>query len=126
MAVGKEIGNFDMKSTSVTLEPGKGGSVRLHINFEGVSTGDLECEAIATMTVDSEDGKDGDYRISARCFLSNGEIMDANGHGKTTYGADHNWDVAGITEMQGHRGWAIRGDINLRDRTFVGKMYERI
>ena len=125
MAVGKELGTFEMRSTSVTLEPGKGGAVILHVNFEGTSTGEIECEAIATMTVDSRDGKDGDYRISARCFLANGDILDANGHGKTTYGTDHNWDVAGVTEAQGGRSWAIRGDINLRGRSFTGKMFER-
>jgi len=125
MAVGKEIGSFELKSTSVTLEPGKGGSVTLHINYEGGASGDLDAEVFTTMTVESRDGKDGDYKISARCFLRNGDILDANGQGKTVYGSRHTWTVAGVTEAVGGRSWAIRGDIDLKDRSFVGKMYER-
>jgi len=125
MAVGREIGQFEMKYTSVTLEPGKSGSVTLHVNFEGSSSGEFECEALATMTVDSRDGKDGDYKVSARCFMADGDIVDANGQGKTNYGEDHTWAVAGITEVSGERAYAIQGHINLKDRSFVGKMFER-
>lgn len=125
MAVGRELGTFDMKSTSVTLVPGKGDFLTLHINYEGSATGEIECEAIATMTVESADGKDGKYSISARCFMTDGRIPDATGQGKTVLESDHIWTVAGITEVAGWRGWAIQGKINLGDRSFVGKMLER-
>ncbi|MGR9093400.1 MAG: hypothetical protein ACU85U_22740 [Gammaproteobacteria bacterium] len=125
MAVGKEIGAFNMQYTSVTLEPGKDGSVTLHVNFEGSSSGDFACDALATMTVDSRNGKDGDYRISARCFMHDGTIVDANGEGKTVHGDGHKWSVAGITEVSGNRAYAIQGDIDLHARSFSGKMFER-
>lgn len=92
MAVGKEIGDFNTKYTSVTLEP----------------------------------GKDGDYKVSARCFMADGDIVDANGEGKTVYDGDHASQVAGITEVARTRAYAIQGEINLKERSFVGKMYERI
>ena len=69
MAVGKEIGAFEMKSTSISLAPGKGSYLTAEANFEGEAHGDLECMAIATMTVTSQNGKDGDYKVCARCFL---------------------------------------------------------
>ena len=125
MAVGKEIGAFSMQYTSVTLEPGKGGSVTLHVNFEGSSSGEFACDALATMTVDSRNGKDGEYRISARCFMHDGTIVDANGEGKTVHGDGHKWNVAGIMEVSGKRAYAIRGDIDLQARSFIGKMYQR-
>ncbi len=125
MAVGKQIGEFTMHYTSVTLEPGKGGSVTLHANFEGSSTGEFVCDALATMTIDSRNGKDGDYRISVRCFMHDGSIVDGNGEGKTVHGKGHTWSVAGITEVSGKRGYAIRGEIDLQGRSFIGKMFER-
>jgi hypothetical protein len=126
MAVGREIGAFAMKSTSVTLTPGKAGSVTLHINYEGAATGELDSEVFSTMIVESSDGKDGAYRISARCFLRNGDIVDANGHGKTVHGHGNTWSVAGVTELVSGKSWAIRGDIDLTEKSFNGKMFERI
>lgn len=125
MAVGKELGEFTMQYTSVTVEPGKGGSVTLHVNFEGSSSGEFACDAVATMTVDSRNGKDGDYRISARCFMRDGSIVDANGEGKTVHGDGNTWSVAGITEVSGRRAYAIQGNIDLQARSFNGKMFER-
>ena len=125
MAVGKELGEFKMQYTSVTVEPGKGGAVTLHVNFEGSSSGDCTCDALATMTVDSRNGKDGDYRISARCFMRDGSVVDANGEGKTVHGDGHKWSVAGITEVAGKPAYAIQGEIDLRARSFIGKMFQR-
>lgn len=125
MAVGKEIGEFEMTSTSVTLEPAKGDFLTARVNYEGNATGDIECEAVATMTVESRDGKNGDYEISARCFMSGGEIVDAKGYGKTVLEEGYTWNVAGITEIAGRRSWAIQGKIDLKSRSFVGKMLER-
>ena len=38
MAAGKQVGEFSLKSTSLTLTPGPGGSVLVQGNFEGPST----------------------------------------------------------------------------------------
>jgi len=47
------------------------------------------------------------------------------GEGKTAFEDKHSWSVAGITEVAGQRSWAIQGKINLENRAFVGKMFER-
>lgn len=125
MTVGKEIGTFDMKSTSVTLAPGTGEFLTIHMNFEGDVAGEIECRAIATMTVESNDGKNGDYKLCVRRFLNDGEILDAVGEGKTVLDGKHTWSVAGITEIAGRRTWAVQGKIDLEKRSFIGKMFER-
>ncbi len=125
MTVGKEIGEFDMKTTSITFEPGKGDYLTAPINFAGDAPGEIECRALATMTVESRNGKDGDYKICARCFLADGEILDAAGEGKTLLDGKHNWQVAGIAEVAGQRTWAVQGTIDLEKGAFVGKMFER-
>lgn len=125
VAVGKEIGTFDMTSTSVTLEPGKGDFLTAHINFDGNATGELASRVLATMTVESRNGRDGNYRICARCFLDDGAIMDVHGEGKTVLDGTHNWSVAGITAVAGHRGWAVQGKIDLANGRFTGKLFKR-
>jgi len=48
MAAGKSIGEFSMKSTSLTFRPGPGGSTVIEGNFEG--TGNLEGMGPGTVT----------------------------------------------------------------------------
>lgn len=39
MAAGKPIGEFSLKTTSLTFTPGPGGSTLVSANFEGTATG---------------------------------------------------------------------------------------
>lgn len=125
MAVGKEIGLFDMKSTSITLEANKGKVTAAQVNFEGDISGEFSCTALATMTIQSSDGKDGTYKISARCFMKNGEIVDAVGEGKTTSTGGQKWTVAGVADVSDGRSAAVKGEIDLAKRSYTGRMFER-
>jgi hypothetical protein len=127
MAVGKEIGVYDLKSTSVTLVPGKRDTTTVHINYEGELTGEHACTVFATMTLESPDGKDGTYTICARWFLDTGEILDAVGEGQTTLlGDGHKWLVAGVGKVSNGQNAAVEGEIDLATRSFTGKMFERV
>jgi hypothetical protein len=57
--------------------------------------------------------------------MDDGEMFDATGEGKTVLDGKHKWSVAGITEIAGHRSWAIQGQIDLENGAFTGKMFER-
>lgn len=126
MALGKELGLFDLKSTSITLLPGKKKALNVTANFEGTVKGRSEGAVVATMEVDSPDGKNGIYRICTRTFFTDGEIQDGSGSGQTTHTADHKWLVAGIAESSTGRPYAITGEIDLPNRTFVGKLFDRV
>jgi hypothetical protein len=126
MALGKELGTFDLRSTSITLVPGKKKAVRISMNFEGTVKGRLDGEVVATMKIDSPDGKDGKYEVSTRTFFEGGEIQDGSGSGQTTHTGDHKWLVAGVAEISNGRSYAITGEIDFTARTFVGKMYDRV
>lgn len=125
MAIGKELGTFELRSTSFTLAPGKKKAVNVSANFEGRVTGVVDGSVITTMTVESKNAKDGKYKISSRCFLDNGEILDASGEGKTTHLGGHKWRVAGVADMSNGESYAVTGEINFADRLFTGAMYER-
>ena len=126
MAVGKEIGVFDMQSTSVTLVPGKGILTTTHVNYEGDISGDFACTCYATMTLESKDGKDGKYTICGRWFLESGGFLDGFGEGQTTNKGGPKWDVAGHAQMSNGASLVVQGEIDFAKRAFVGKMFERI
>ncbi|MEM7542973.1 MAG: hypothetical protein AAF384_15510 [Pseudomonadota bacterium] len=125
MALGNEIGTFDMKSTSVTLEGSGGRVTNAEVNFEGDLSGEFKGFALATMSVNSKDGKDGTYKVTARCFMADGSIVDAVGEGTTTSAGGQKWTVAGIADTSDGRSTAVRGEIDLINRRYSGKMFER-
>lgn len=126
MAVGKEIGIFDVKSTSVTVVPGEGNITTTHVNYEGRITGQFASYCFATMTIESKDGKDGTYKISGRWFLKEGGFIDGFGEGETkSTGEGPAWDVVGIAELSNGESCAVEGEINLPDHSFIGKFFER-
>ncbi len=126
MALGKELGTFDLKSTSFTLIPGKNKTVEVSANFEGRVQGRTEGDVIATMTFASPDGKDGTYTVSTRTLFDDGSIQDASGQGKTTYESGHTWRVAGVAEISNGRSYGITGEIDYVARTFKGTIFDRI
>jgi hypothetical protein len=126
MALGKELGRFAMKSTTITMTAGKNRTANAQINFEGTIAGELDATTIATMTVTNDGAQDGKYTIVARVIFADGEILDANGHGKTNHAGGQKWNVAGITEMSDGRSYAIQGEIDFPKRAFTGKMFARI
>ena len=127
MALGKELGKFDMKSTSITMIPGKKNRpATAQINFEGNLVGELDATTIATMTIETIEGDDGKYSVVARSIMADGEILDVNGHGKTTHTGGQKWAVAGVADMSDGRSYAIQGEIDFPARSFTGKMFERV
>lgn len=125
MALGKELGTFDLALTGVTLSSGKKKSVKVTANFDGTVKGKLGGAVLATMEVASPDGKDGTYAVYTRTLFDNGDIQDAKGSGETTHTGDHKWLVAGIAETSKGRSYAITGEIDFPARRFTGKMYNR-
>ena len=125
MAVGKEIGAFDLTSTSVSLTPGKGHSVTAHVNYEGKVTGEIAGRVLTTMTIESADGKDGTYKICTRFFMHGGEVLDSKSEGETTSLGGLKWRVAGVGTQSSGRSTAIQGEVDLENHTYVGKLFER-
>ncbi|MFT4564859.1 MAG: hypothetical protein ACI9BW_004629, partial [Gammaproteobacteria bacterium] len=122
----RELGTFEMKSTSITMIAGRNRAANAQINFEGTIAGELEATTIATMTIENNGDEDGKYDIVARAIFPDGEILDANGHGKTNHAGAQKWNVAGIAEMSDGRSYAIQGEIDFSARAFTGKMFERL
>ena len=70
MAVGKQIGEFSLKTTSLTLTPGPGGRVLIQGNFEGTSP--TFGTILRTATFVSVGAKSGTFSVCAAAYLENG------------------------------------------------------
>lgn len=125
MAIGKKIGNFAAKSTSITLSPGSGSMPNAQINYEGKVDGEVDATVYATMNFKSSDGKSGTYTLSSLLILSNGDVVGASGRGTTSYASDQSWNIAGVSDISDTSSMAVKGRIDLQSGTLNGELFER-
>lgn len=125
MAIGKKLGSFRAKSTSVTLKAGNGSMPQAEINYEGAVTGELDGALYATMNFDSKDGRSGTYTLTSLLILSNGDILGATGHGTTSHVEDQKWNVVGVSYISDTKGFAVTALIDLENRVVKGDLFAR-
>ena len=123
MAIGKRLGSFRAKSTSVTLKPGEGDMPLAEINYEGTVTGKLDGALYATMNFNSKDGRSGTYTITSLLILSNGDIIGASGHGTTSHIEDQKWNVVGVSNVSKSNSFAVKAMIDLENDVMKGDLF---
>ncbi len=81
MALGKQIGEFSFKATSITASSGPGKATTLQANFEGPQSGEAGTgAALVTLTAVAEPGaKSGTWSWSGMGFMDNGDTMSITG-----------------------------------------------
>jgi hypothetical protein len=123
MATGKPVGEFSLKTTSLTLTPGPGGSVLVQGNFEGPSThfGTI----LRTGTFVSAGAKSGTFSVCAAAYLENGDSLTGNGQGTFESSGRHRWRTQELIHVSDGRTYEVEGEIDLAARTWTGKIFER-
>ena len=120
MAIGKEIGQFSIKSTSVSYAE-DGGSVQ--INCEGTAT--KYGTVVGTLILRGEPGaKSGRLSWRGQGFLENGETVIGTGEGSWEAMAKHKWRTRMIVTTSDGGCHASDGHLDLATRTLTGKMLE--
>lgn len=120
MAIGKEIGDFSVKSTSTTYSE-DGGSVQ--INCEGTAT--KYGTVIGTLTFRGEPGaKSGTLSWRGQGFLDNGDTLVGIGEGTWDEMGKHKWRTRMIIRTSDGGCHASDGHLDLATRTLTGKMLE--
>jgi hypothetical protein len=120
MAIGKEIGEFSLKTTSTTFAE-DGGSVQ--INCEGTATG--YGTVLGTMTFRSEpEAKSGSLSWRGQGFLENGDTLAGTGEGTWEEMGKHQWRTRMIVTTSDGGCHASDGHLDLATRTLTGKMLE--
>ena len=120
MAIGKEIGEFSLKSTSTSYAE-EGGSVQ--INCEGTATG--YGTVLGTLTFRGEPGaKSGPLTWRGQGFLEDGETLAATGEGTWEEIGKHQWRTRLIVTTSNGECHASDGHLDLATRTLKGKILE--
>jgi hypothetical protein len=121
MAAGKQIGEFSLKFTSLTLTPGPAGSVLVQGNCEGPATGFGTVLGTATFV----GGKSGTYSWCAQAYLDDGEVVTGVGPGGYESVGKHRWHTQGIVQISDGRAVASEGEIDLATRSWNGKIFDK-
>ncbi len=120
MAIGKEIGEFSLKSTSVSYAE-DGGSVQ--INCEGTAT--RYGTVVGTLIFRGEAGaKSGSLSWRGQGFLESGETVIGTGEGTWAEMGKHRWRTRMIVTTSDGGCHASDGHLDLATRTLTGKMLE--
>jgi hypothetical protein len=120
MAIGKEIGQFTLKTTSTSYAE-EGGNVR--IDFDGTATG--YGTVLGTLTFHGEPGATtGPLSWRGQGFLENGETVAGAGQGNWEASGRHQWRTRLVVSTSDGRCHASEGYLDLKTRTLSGKMLE--
>jgi hypothetical protein len=120
LAKGKELGEFSLKSSSLTINPGPGGSTLIQGNFEGSATGFGVIIGTGTFV----GVKSGSYDWCAVVYLENGEQVTGTGPGTYESVGIHRWRTQGVVQFPAGGGLITEGEIDLASRSWTGKMFE--
>jgi len=120
LALGKEIGQFSLKSTS-THYAEEGASVQ--ITYDGTATG--YGTVLGTITLRGEPGaKSGPCSWRGQGFLENGEVVSGAGQGTWEELGKHQWRTRMIVSTSDGRTHASDGKLDLASRSLAGKMFD--
>ncbi len=121
MALGKPIGEFSLKFTTMTNSPGPAGSLLNQVNWEGTATGFGAVFGTATFVGGPKNGTFSWYSTS---FLDNGDGLTAMGQGTYEGTGKHRWHTETHLEISDGRRIASQGEIDLASRSWKGKTFE--
>ena len=113
------MGEYSLKSTSITFNPGPAGSTLAAVNFEGTATGFGAVLGTATFVGD----KNGTYSWCAQAFLDNGDIIAGNGPGTFESIGQHKWRTRGTMQLSDGRVIGGEGEVDLAKRSWTGKIF---
>ena len=125
MALGKEVGAFSLKATSLTVTPGPSRAMTMQANFEGSQTGEVTAAVYGTLSVVIEPGaKSGPWRWAGIAVLENGDNMNATAEGTWETTSPQTARYRGSIQGSDGRTGAVEADVDAGERSMIGKLYE--
>ena len=120
MAKGKQVGEFSLKFTSLTLTPGPAGSIVTQGNCEGSATG----YGTVLGTGAFVGGKSGTFSACWAAYLDNGEQLSGIGSGTYESSGKHRWRTQHVIQISNGTSIVNEGEIDLATRSWTGKNFE--
>jgi hypothetical protein len=123
MAKGKQLGEFSVKFTSLTLTPGPAGSTLVQGNFEGTVGGTYPGTILGTSTFVG--GKSGTYDQCVTIYLNNGDQASFTAAGTYESTGKHHWRTQHVFQGSDGSSGVTEGEIDLATRSWTGKYFEQ-
>ena len=125
MALGKQIGQYSGKLTSLTLGPGPGNAMTGQVNMEGTVSGELEGTYALTHHVVIEPGaKSGTWSQYGIAFMKDGTSQGFRAHGTWEEIGSGKWRYRGTGQISDGSTYANEFEGDWATRTWAGKLYE--
>ena len=119
MAIGKAMGEFSLKVTSVTY-----GETGPQVNVHGTATGFGTVEGTLTFLGEAAGAKSGQSRWRAVAYLDNGETVDVAAEGTWEVVGTHKWRVRMLNRLSDGQTLFSDGEAELATQSFNGTLYE--
>ncbi len=122
MAVGKQIGTFSLKSTSLTYGADGTGQV----NYEGTVEGEgLTGPVLGTLHITGEPGaKSGTCTWVGTVYPENGEEISSTSEGTWESSGSHQWRVRAVLSLSDGRTQLTDGELVMSTRSYNGTLHE--
>ena len=119
MALGKELGDFSFKITSVThLDPGN-----IQVNLDGTAAN--FGTVLGTHSFEFEPGaQTGSVLLESQAYLPNGDQLYGSGQGTFESAGGHTWRIRTIIRVSDGQVLATDGVLDLATRSYSGKVLE--
>jgi len=119
MPVGKQVGEFSSKITSVTY-----GAQSAQINIDGTATGYGRVQATLTVDISEPGAKSGTCSSIISAYLDDGSIVGGHMQGMWENIGKHKWRVRGVNSTTEGRIFAVEAELELATDSFKGQLYE--
>ena len=126
MALGKQIGQFSLQSTSLTIGPGPGNTLTGQGNMEGTVSGERGEGTVAlTHYVEMEpNAKKGTWTQHGLVFLTDGTGIGFRSQGTWEEIGPSKWRYRGTGQNSEGMTYATEFEGEAATRTWAGKLYE--
>jgi hypothetical protein len=126
MALGKQIGQFSLRSVSQTFGPGPGTALMFHGNMEGTTSGERGEGTVAlTHYVEFEpNAKKGTWTQYGWVVLTDGTGIGFRSHGTWEETGPGKWRYRGTGQTSEEVIYATEFEGDASTRTWAGQLYE--
>lgn len=123
MPIGKEIGSYTAKATSIEKTVDAAGNSVFTMNFEGTVSGGYDGSVLSTLTATTSDYQTGTYTSTVSVYLNDGSVVTGAGSGVLRSVGTHEWQLNGTDLASDGTCMASEGAMKLADKSLKGKIF---
>jgi len=124
MPIGKELGSYSAKATSITKDLDSSGNSVFVLNLEGTVSGGWSGTVLSTLITSTGDFQTGTYTTSVAVYLDDGSVLTGEGTGVLKSAGAHQWQLNGTDLVSDGTIIASESILTLADRSMSGKLFE--